>query len=61
MSYDKEHLLDFGGYNCNSSASLEEIQIEVDKYSKLGYNDFSVEIDYGYYPGEEHLSLFGRK
>ena len=40
---DKEHLMDFGDYD--SSASLEKIQLEVDKYSKLGYDDFSVEID----------------
>ena len=58
--YDKkEHLLDFGGWV--SSVTFEEIQLKIEKYSKLGYTDFSVEIDYGYYPGEEHLSLFGKK
>ena len=58
---NKEHLLDFGDYQCDTAASIEEIQLAVKKYSKLGYDNLSVEIDYGYYEGEEHIALFGKK
>ena len=60
--YDgKEYLQDLGDYHCDTVATVEQIQLLVEKYSNLGYTNFSVEIDYGYYAGEEHLALFGKK
>lgn len=60
MKNEIVHLHDFG-FGTETSVSLEEIQFAVGKYKAKGYKSFEIRIDFGYYQGEEHLSLYGKE
>ena len=55
-----EYLCEFG-YGLDREVSYEDLQVKIKEYKRQGYSGFIVAIDYGYYEGEEHLALYGKK
>ena len=59
--YDEYENVHEFGYGELTSVTMEEINEAIKTCKKKGFVDFKVGIDYGYYEGEEHLALFGKK
>ena len=50
-----------GDFDSDREISLAKLNRLAKKFRSKGYSEFSVRLGFGYYEGEEHLELWGKK